>query len=474
MTAVGHLGGLAPLATLPAWLVAAADPAQVADAAGRHLPELTGGQDGTVVGCKVERLAAARRRLGGALPADRRRRRRRRRRAQRAPGGDPAPTGAGGRSGQPAGAGPGAAPEPEDPGLPELPLLTDPERACPYLEALLREVGSPRLAGLRLAGCSAEVLRYKAGNRCTIRYLLEHGPGGEGQDWPELVIAKTYAKDAGAGTWAGMRALWTSGLSSGSWSPWPSRRLRPGAPGAGAGAGPWGPHPQAAGAPGPGRRFPGGARRAGGDPGAIAAGLAAMHRSGVSDGARVGWGDELAKLRAALPGLALAGRHVAEAAGELVRVLALAEAATPADPPGLAHRAFRPAQVLLDAGRGGRVGFIDFDGFCQAEPAMDLGVFRAAMVNIGMVRARSRPCGAVRPSCLGRRAERPVPRRLQRAGRRLAPAGRRVGGARARHIRPERLDQGPAGPAAEPSGRTRGERNIDNPHNREMMNPTTT
>ena len=36
------------------------------------------------------------------------------------------------------------------------------------------------------------------------------------------------------------------------------------------------------------------------------------------------------------------------------------------------HRAFRPAQVLLSEGR---VGFIDFDGFGQAEPALDLSRF---------------------------------------------------------------------------------------------------
>jgi aminoglycoside phosphotransferase (APT) family kinase protein len=39
-----------------------------------------------------------------------------------------------------------------------------------------------------------------------------------------------------------------------------------------------------------------------------------------------------------------------------------------------AHRSFRPAQVLLNRGE---IAFIDFDGFCRAEPALDLALFRA-------------------------------------------------------------------------------------------------
>jgi aminoglycoside phosphotransferase (APT) family kinase protein len=44
----------------------------------------------------------------------------------------------------------------------------------------------------------------------------------------------------------------------------------------------------------------------------------------------------------------------------------------PADPAVPAHRSFRPAQVLL---ADGRIGFIDFDGICQAEPAIDVALF---------------------------------------------------------------------------------------------------
>ena len=40
------------------------------------------------------------------------------------------------------------------------------------------------------------------------------------------------------------------------------------------------------------------------------------------------------------------------------------------------HRSFRPAQVLVHEGH---IAFIDFDGFCEAEPAADLALFRASM-----------------------------------------------------------------------------------------------
>ena len=362
------------LAVLPGWLADAADPDLVAAAVGRHLPEVAGA-GGEVLDCKVERLRlktdgwAARYRLtvdDGAGPRTLRL------------AGMLRPPGSGGNVPE---LGLELHPEPGDPGLPELPALTDPELVRPYLEGLLR-AGSPRLAGLTLTGCRPEVLRYKAGNRCTIRYPLEHGPGGDGQDWPGVVVAKTYAKDSGEGTWRGMRALWASGLSSGDpvalaepLAYDPERRvlvqgLVPGD-----------------------RTLKQLARSAlaDGTPAALetlaatldrtAAGLAAMHRAPVTEGGPVGWAEELGKLRGALPGLALAGPDVAEAASALVEAVARAAEATPPDPQGPAHRAFRPAQVLLS---GDRIGFIDFDGFCRAEPAMDVGVFRAALLNIGM------------------------------------------------------------------------------------------
>ena len=53
----------------------------------------------------------------------------------------------------------------------------------------------------------------------------------------------------------------------------------------------------------------------------------------------------------------------------------------PADPIVPAHHDFRPAQVLLHQGC---LGFIDFDGASMAEPALDLGRFRAKLRDIGI------------------------------------------------------------------------------------------
>lgn len=33
---------------------------------------------------------------------------------------------------------------------------------------------------------------------------------------------------------------------------------------------------------------------------------------------------------------------------------------------------------------GGEIGFIDFDGFCQAEPALDLALFMTTVKNLGI------------------------------------------------------------------------------------------
>src|SRR4030095_10183215 len=45
------------------------------------------------------------------------------------------------------------------------------------------------------------------------------------------------------------------------------------------------------------------------------------------------------------------------------------------------HGTFNPEQVLID---GERIGFIDFDDYCMAEPALDVALFRAAIKDTGM------------------------------------------------------------------------------------------
>jgi aminoglycoside phosphotransferase (APT) family kinase protein len=54
---------------------------------------------------------------------------------------------------------------------------------------------------------------------------------------------------------------------------------------------------------------------------------------------------------------------------------------TPADPLVPSHGSFDSDQVLIAQEQ---IGFIDFDSFCMAEPALDVGHFRAAIMDSGM------------------------------------------------------------------------------------------
>jgi aminoglycoside phosphotransferase (APT) family kinase protein len=73
--------------------------------------------------------------------------------------------------------------------------------------------------------------------------------------------------------------------------------------------------------------------------------------------------------------------ELANALDPLVERLSGMAARTPMDAIVPVHGTFRPAQVLIHQGK---IGFIDFDSFCQSEPSMDLALFLAAVRNIGM------------------------------------------------------------------------------------------
>jgi aminoglycoside phosphotransferase (APT) family kinase protein len=112
-----------------------------------------------------------------------------------------------------------------------------------------------------------------------------------------------------------------------------------------------------------------------------ARGLAALHHSGVAFGETRTWADELADVREVIARLAGPLPKVGDVVTPLLAHLEALDAVCPADPPLPAHRSFRPAQVLLYEGQ---VGFIDFDGVCQAEPAMDLALFCATVKEVGL------------------------------------------------------------------------------------------
>jgi hypothetical protein len=112
-----------------------------------------------------------------------------------------------------------------------------------------------------------------------------------------------------------------------------------------------------------------------------AEGLAAVHGCGVACGETVTLEREVAEIRSRIERLARFTPELSGAAAPLLaRVVHLA-AEHPADRVRPSHGTFRPAQVLLHQGQ---VGFIDFDGFRRAEPALDVARFRAGIKDCGM------------------------------------------------------------------------------------------
>jgi hypothetical protein len=112
-----------------------------------------------------------------------------------------------------------------------------------------------------------------------------------------------------------------------------------------------------------------------------AAGLAALHQSGVQAGKIRDYADALGELREVIAELANLLPDLPGAATPLLDRLTALAATYPADADGPAHGSFRPAQVLLHEGR---VGFIDFDSFCRSEPARDLALFLSNIISVGL------------------------------------------------------------------------------------------
>lgn len=112
---------------------------------------------------------------------------------------------------------------------------------------------------------------------------------------------------------------------------------------------------------------------------ATAAALAELHRRDTSYGEAVTLLEELSLLRRKHDKLA-AAMGVLDEVRALDRIEAAA-AVVPDDPLRPAHHSFRPAQVLLT---DNAVAFIDFDKFCQAEPASDIAALTTKLQHMGM------------------------------------------------------------------------------------------
>jgi hypothetical protein len=271
--------------------------------------------------------------------------------------------------------------EPAEQALPILPQLTDPEESRALLEQSI-SAGAPAYRDIRIQECQPTVLNYKPGSRCTIRYDLRYADADTSKGWPTTAIAKVYRGDKGEQAYGGMMALWRSPLSSSQvvdiaepLAYIPEHKLlvqatldeeqtleellratlRNGDSAAQ-------------------RRLEGFVR-------ATAAGLAELHLSGARATENLTWDDRITTIPEAIERIAAVAPDVAESVQPLFERLQLLAATYPADPLVPSHGTFDSDQVLIAQQR---ISFIDFDSFCMAEPALDVGHFRAAIMDSGM------------------------------------------------------------------------------------------
>jgi Ser/Thr protein kinase RdoA (MazF antagonist) len=106
----------------------------------------------------------------------------------------------------------------------------------------------------------------------------------------------------------------------------------------------------------------------------IAGAIHKVHRAGVPASRRHTMGDELAILKG---GLERVATMRPEWKARLARLLSSCErigAAVPGTEPTGIHRDFHPDQVIAD---GERLYLVDFDDYCEGDPALDAGNFTA-------------------------------------------------------------------------------------------------
>jgi len=275
--------------------------------------------------------------------------------------------------------------------LPAQDLLTDPGRARDFLEGAIR-AGSWRLRELQIARCTPRVARHNPGSRITVVCELEYADADAPRGWPRVVVAKTHRGDKGRIAYESMSALWRSPLGSGhvvtlaeplAYVAEDRVLVQSGVPGDETLA----------------DRIENVVLHGEGTHAALhgrlahaARGLAALHQTDVR-AEPYGWEHEMVEVRERIARLsAWIPGFEAALAPALAHLEALAEE-HPADRPAPSHRSFRPAQVLL---AGEAIAFIDFDGFAEAEPAVDLALFKASLKQ-NALRAAERELGAELP-----------------------------------------------------------------------------
>jgi thiamine kinase-like enzyme len=266
--------------------------------------------------------------------------------------------------------------------LESVPLLTDPEQSREFLERRLRSA-SPAYRNVIIQSCKPDIVRYKPGNRCTVLYRLEYAPDMLIESHgPPIVVAKTDRHDKGQNAYEGMKALWDASFGS-------SNSVRIAEPLAYDSdlrvfvQGPvWEEQTLAdlflsvldTGTPELMGALDEALQK-------TAQGLAELHRSGVKIGNASTWEDEMGEVLEQVMQLSEVFPSLSSGARPFLERVRQLEAVTPPDPFVPSHGTFRPVQVLLHKGE---ISFIDFDSFCQSEPARDLGMFLASLMTLGL------------------------------------------------------------------------------------------
>jgi hypothetical protein len=272
-------------------------------------------------------------------------------------------------------------PQPETE-LEAVELLTDPEKSLEFLERSLRGA-SPAYRSLHIQSCKPEVIRYKRGNRCTVLYHLKYVRDMPVDAYgPAIVVAKTSLQEKGQNAYEAMRALWDASFSSSNlvhiaeplaydtnlrvfvqgpvWEEQTLADLFRSVLDSGT--------PEAMGELNETMQR-------------TAKGLADIHRSGVKIGQAETWENEMAEVQAQVTQLSKVVPNLSSAARPFLERMSQLEAATPPDPFTPSHGTFRPVQVLLNKGE---ISFIDFDSFCQSEPARDVAMFLSSLMTLGL------------------------------------------------------------------------------------------
>lgn len=268
--------------------------------------------------------------------------------------------------------------EESDEALPALPQLVEPEAAARLLQPVLHDAGYPAT----ITSCEPVVVRYKPGSRCTVVVHLQYADGPAEVEPPSPVVLKTHQGDKGRTAWEAMTALWRRPVSGHGavvlaepLAYLPQQRILV-----------QGPVPEEVTLKELARTA-----LADGSQEAVAGleqeltktarALAAVHGSGASYGRTATVEEEIAEVEEVVDRLSLSVPALRPAAAPVLRRLRDLSQAHGPDPVVPAHHDFRPAQVLLHQGA---IGFIDFDGACMAEPALDVGRFRAKLRDIGI------------------------------------------------------------------------------------------